>query len=1011
MAERDMTGRERSAVDADPTSDAADPTRDLDPELDAGGPSDGLAADLARPRSELSGGIGRLGAPAGLGGDLANLPPWSARDERGRPDRDPAALAAWRRVAERRRLRGGQDAPAVPEPAPAPAVSSPSSSSSEGDAEGEVADTPLAVLGFGPASEELTTDEQPTSDEPTRDGPTAVESEAVEPGAEGPVPEEPLSSPEPVVDEVRGTDVRAHDREVDEGPPDQGSFGVHAPEPRAHDRASEPARTPRERPAGPPPVNGPEGGDRGRREHDGPGGRHEVLLALAGRLDDDALSSVRELVAVEDDAAAAELLGGSLLAADVGLTPRELTVLDTWFSAARVDAELVDALRRDPEADRRLEHRFVADPPSGTAATVNDGPGEVIARAASRLTGVRHVRQCWRTTPAGASPGPVPHRVVLVETHGADDCEHVAHHVAHAARELGAVSVEVFATDAELPPYHRAAVASARPLGSAAAPSAGPARAPRPTMPSGVMPVLPARLRTITGGPGSTAHEAPTSVPPFGVAPGGGGRVSDRPGTAGEGIGSDEEFRTVADAGRTSSPEARPAERDGSGHDVVPDLAPDLPNEVPDDEPIDQLLDDQLGDDELRAAQPRSDDREPGFRERDLEQERPDLVDLDPETTAERIAALWRRPVGEGDTADETESSVVAPSPLPGRDTDDRPRYRPAFPEADPYAPDLSASDLSASDPSAADHAGADPLDVRGESHRGAPSAQVPQGIGEVAPWSSASPWTGPHPDDVDPAAPTGDLSVGDLRAEERRPTSVNGHHLADHAPDDAPHHAPYDGRGDDRPDPLYDGHDADPGRVPRARHSRGGQDGTGPDPWAGGAPPAPEPHRGPPDRPEVPAASGTNGHRHAPDVESSVDPATEPVTFPAEAAPSGPRAWPDPGPTPEPTAAETTGPAEAVPTAGGPPRPSYDDSVDSQLSERERELLARLHDELASRERLEAGTPDPLLGRRGPGDDGAPGGPPPGHRPGPGMPPGPPPGRANGHGLPPRPDPYPEDD
>ena len=34
-------------------------------------------------------------------------------------------------------------------------------------------------------------------------------------------------------------------------------------------------------------------------------------------------------------------------------------------------------------------------------------------------------------------------------------------------------------------------------------------------------------------------------------------------------------------------------------------------------------------------------------------------------------------------------------------------------------------------------------------------------------------------------------------------------------------------------------------------------------------------------------------------------------------------------------------------------------DSVDSQLSDRERELLARLHEELASRERLEADAPD----------------------------------------------------
>ena len=216
-----------------------------------------------------------------------------------------------------------------------------------------------------------------------------------------------------------------------------------------------------------------------------------MLLSLAGRIDDDALSSVRELVAVEDDAAAAELLGGCLLAAGVGVTAREHAVLGRWFAASRVDPELVDVLPRDPEADRREEHRFTPDPPASarTPGSSRDA-GEVVARAAARLPGVQRVRQCWRTTPAGSAPGPVPHRVVLVETHSADDCEHVAHHVAHAARELGAVSVEVFAAGAELPAYHRAAVRVARPLGAAApsassavsetAPLGPPVGAPRP---------------------------------------------------------------------------------------------------------------------------------------------------------------------------------------------------------------------------------------------------------------------------------------------------------------------------------------------------------------------------------------------------------------------------------------------------------------------------------------------------------------------------------------------------
>ena len=268
---------------------------------------------------------------------------------------------------------------------------------------------------------------------------------------------------------------------------------------------------------GPPPARGPGApaarGGRDPRPGTPPtarpdqGGRHEVLLSLAGRIDDDALSSVRELVAVEDDAAAAELLGGCLLAAGAGVTAREHAVLGRWFAASRVDPELVDVLPRDPEADRREEHRFTPDPPASARAPGSSrDAGEAVARAAARLPGVQRVRQCWRTTPAGSAPGPVPHRVVLVETHSADDCEHVAHHVAHAARELGAVSVEVFAAGAELPAYHRAAVRVARPLGAAApsssvsetAPLGPPVGAPRPS-------------------PGPAPRRADDEVPPFGV--------------------------------------------------------------------------------------------------------------------------------------------------------------------------------------------------------------------------------------------------------------------------------------------------------------------------------------------------------------------------------------------------------------------------------------------------------------------------------------------------------------
>jgi hypothetical protein len=176
----------------------------------------------------------------------------------------------------------------------------------------------------------------------------------------------------------------------------------------------------------------------------------------------------------------------------------------------------------------------------------------------------------------------------------------------------------------------------------------------------------------------------------------------------------------------------------------------------------------------------------------------------------------------------------------------------------------------------------------------------------------------------------------------------------------------------------------ADPPAT-RGRRSRHSRDETGAIPVPTDAAPA-----------EAPRPAPTNGHHHGPEAsDDASDLATGPM------AQVG---------TPEPT------PAPASP---GP------DTFDSQLSERERELLARLHEELASRERLEADAPDPLLGRPGqqqpppapPGseDTTAPRPRPVGPPPGPTRPPSPYPGPpsqngtgtnghhpgVNGHGLP----------
>ena len=452
----------------------------------------------------------------------------------------------------------------------------------------------------------------------------------------------------------------------------------------------------------------------------------------------------------------------------------------------------------------------------------------------------------------------MPHRVVLVETHSADDCEHVAHHVAHAARELGAVSVEVFAAGAELPAYHRAAVRVARPLGAAApsasssvsetAPLGPPVGAPRPAQ-------------------GPPPRRADDEVPPFGVP------VS----AASAGPPS---FLTVTgpdDADARPSAEPVPEERSGEEqYRIVAAAGPDPLEREP------------AGAHDVEANAP---EREAPSEPETVAPEEPAPVDFDPETTAERIAALWRTPPPDEILSDEHPLSSWAETSLgvsfgPG-------------PE--------------------------DPVADAGSSAIVGPTPAGPSVDPDAA--------TGEFPAVAGPATPPTGVDV----------PATNGVDL-----------------------PGADGE----ARVRRARHSRSET----------GEFEAPVVET--PVQPTPPAR--TNGHHHGSErADASGDAVTGPVQRPAE---------PPAPPTPP-------SPAPAVGSSGP-------DSVDSQLSDRERELLARLHEELASRERLEADAPDPLTGRPvapppGSEDATAPRPRPTGPHPGPARPPGPPqpgPGGSNGH-------------
>lgn len=204
---------------------------------------------------------------------------------------------------------------------------------------------------------------------------------------------------------------------------------------------------------------------------------HELLLALAGRVDDDLLAVARELVAFGEDGQAFELLCAALVADRAALPPPVRESLVSTAAQLRIDLDAAGAL--PPAApESGTPHRFVGDVDApGLAARLAE------ALAAHRPGGGRSWL-AWRTTPAGAAPTPLPQPVLLVEIPGsAGPEEHaadvLAYRLAATLQRVGvAVAVEVFVAGSVLPAYHGEALSAARPL-----PAPGPASPVAPAVP------------------------------------------------------------------------------------------------------------------------------------------------------------------------------------------------------------------------------------------------------------------------------------------------------------------------------------------------------------------------------------------------------------------------------------------------------------------------------------------------------------------------------------------------
>lgn len=212
----------------------------------------------------------------------------------------------------------------------------------------------------------------------------------------------------------------------------------------------------------------------------------ELLLALAGRIDDEALADTRELLAVAEMDRALGLLVGCLDAGGIAVTESERDTLYTLAHAVLLDTVALARVETDETAEFTTQ-RFSA---GTTAQDPRAGVLPAIDRTLDVLPGIRALHCVWRVTAAGTVPGPVPRRVLLVHTDSGRYPASVAYRLEVALRRQGVdAAVEVLPEGVSLPAYHRAALADAREIplrGAVAAAESTETMAPIPPEPASI---------------------------------------------------------------------------------------------------------------------------------------------------------------------------------------------------------------------------------------------------------------------------------------------------------------------------------------------------------------------------------------------------------------------------------------------------------------------------------------------------------------------------------------------
>jgi hypothetical protein len=239
---------------------------------------------------------------------------------------------------------------------------------------------------------------------------------------------------------------------------------------------------------------------------------HNLLLALAGRIDDSALTEARELIARAHIDEAVELTTGTLIAGRIPVSSAEQRELALVLEMSRSDATLANDLLVD-EAEQVSAHRF-----SGENSP-EFGIAEALDRTLQVLPDVRSVHAVWRNTPAGSVPGALPQRVVLVELGPEGNPPAVAFRVDTALRRAGIHSVvEVSGPGVAHSEYHQAASAAASPAWvTGSTTSTTSVYRPEPAKPP--VAVAPEPVAESSGSRHSMRSSTATTTPPEPVAP------------------------------------------------------------------------------------------------------------------------------------------------------------------------------------------------------------------------------------------------------------------------------------------------------------------------------------------------------------------------------------------------------------------------------------------------------------------------------------------------------------